>query len=267
MRQIKSYGDTELIDLLSTGLSKSLKILKFEFKKFEIPTFVPNNSKGVLLINQEFKEILDRGNHYYSYDKEYTLIPVDISRQIEVITNQEIISKDNVTFRLSFFYEYVVRDVAKQIETFDLLNPVNIRAFLHNHAQVAIREAIAIFNSFELLEKRAEIEQIASEKIRTYLNDVGIELIGLSLKDMTFPKDIQDVFAKTLEEKVVSDAKLYSARAQVAAARALKNASDITSGDKDIKFIRLLETLEKMAQKGRRTFVLSDLINDVIEKN
>jgi hypothetical protein len=76
---------------------------------------------------------------------------------------------------------------------------------------------------------------------------------------MTFPKAIQDLFAKNLEASIRAQADLENARTQVAAARALKNASELMKGDENIKFVQFMETITKIAEKGKHTFVIGDV--------
>ena len=45
----------------------------------------------------------------------------------------------------------------------------------------------------------------------------------------------------------------------MAAARALKNASELMRDDDNIRFVQLLETVTKVAEKGKHTFVIGDL--------
>ena len=86
----------------------------------------------------------------------------------------------------------------------------------------------------------------------------------MTLRDVTFPKQIQDLFAKQLEAKIRAKADLENARTQVATARTLKNASELMKGDENIKFVQLLETITKIAEKGKHTFVIGDLAQNAV---
>lgn len=57
------------------------------------------------------------------------------------------------------------------------------------------------------------------------------------LKELSFPKAIQDLFARQLEAKMRSKAALENARTTVATARALKNAAELVKGDENMKSI------------------------------
>lgn len=79
------------------------------------------------------------------------------------------------------------------------------------------------------------------------------------IRDLTFPKSIQDLFTKHLEAKIRSRSELENARTAVATARALKNASELMKDDENIKFFQILETINKIAEKGKHTFMIGDL--------
>ena len=95
----------------------------------------------------------------------------------------------------------------------------------------------------------------------------GVEVTKLMLRDITFPKNIQDLFAGQLAAKIRGKADLENARTAVATARALKNATELMKGDENIKFVQLLETITKIAEKGKHTFVVGDLSQTIGLKN
>lgn len=90
------------------------------------------------------------------------------------------------------------------------------------------------------------------------LNNSGIEIQQLILRDITFPKMIQDLFSKQLEAKIRAKSDLENARTTVATARTLKNTADLVKDNDNIKFFQYLETLAKIASTGKHTFVIGD---------
>ena len=91
------------------------------------------------------------------------------------------------------------------------------------------------------------------------VSELGVTIEQAQLKDLTFPKSIQDLFAKHLEAKIRAKSDLENARTAVATARALKNASELMKDDDNIKFFQFIETITKIAEKGRHTFMIGDL--------
>jgi hypothetical protein len=62
-----------------------------------------------------------------------------------------------------------------------------------------------------------------------------------------------------MESKLLTEIELEKARTSVATARALKNAADILSSNDNIRFLKTLETIEKVSKTGRHNFAFNDL--------
>ena len=110
-----------------------------------------------------------------------------------------------------------------------------------------------------LNEKRNELTEFKTEEMEKQVSELGVTIEQAQLKDLTFPKSIQDLFAKHLEAKIRAKSDLENARTAVATARALKNASELMKDDDNIKFFQFIETITKIAEKGRHTFMIGDL--------
>lgn len=227
--------------------------------------FVSPNEVGYLYRKNRLEQKLGAGIYdYFDYQKFLRLINLPTTNRIQTIVNQEVLTKDNVALRFSFFVEYKISDTDKFIEHSDgFANPYNVfyqpEQFIQNLSQVYVRRVISEIESEELNEKRNEILTEIPAELQKELNVCGIEIVRLLIKDLTFPKSIQDLFAKQLEAKIRAKSDLENARTQVATARTLKNAAELMKNDENIKFIQLLETITKIAEKGKHTFVIGDL--------
>lgn len=92
--------------------------------------------------------------------------------------------------------------------------------------------------SEQLNEKRAEIEDLRSEAIDAELGSIGVAIEMAGLRDVTFPKNIQDLFARQLESKIRARSDLENARTAAATARAFKNAAELMQGDGNVRFFQ-----------------------------
>lgn len=122
-----------------------------------------------------------------------------------------------------------------------------------------IRNRIAALDSEVINEKRAELTDFELPDVQASVRDLGVVIERIDLRDLTFPKPIQDLFARQLEAKIRSKADLENARTAVATARAIKNASELMKDDDNIRFFQMLETITKIAAKGKHTFVVGDI--------
>lgn len=223
------------------------------------------NTTGYLFTDHRFDKELPAGNYtFWGPKKRIEVFILPETSKLLTITNQEVLSKDNIALRFSFNVLYRIEDGKRFLSKFSLDNPVESIIYeaeqrLLNVIQVHIRNKIAGMDSEELNEKRGEIADFNMQAIEQTVAEFGITIEEITLKDMTFPKAIQELFAKHLEAKIRAKADLENARTAVATARALKNAAALLKEDGNIKFFQLLETINKIAEKGKHTFMIGDI--------
>jgi regulator of protease activity HflC (stomatin/prohibitin superfamily) len=206
----------------------------------------------------------------WDYRNRTELFTLSEASKLLTIVNQEVLTKDNIALRFSFNVIYKITDGQKFLGKFAL--DKNISAIIHeaeqrlyNIVQLYIRNKIIELDSESLNEKRNELTDFKSEEMVKKISEFGITLEQAQLRDLTFPKSIQDLFAKHLEAKIRAKSELENARTAVATARALKNASELMKDDDNIKFFQVIETITKIAEKGKHTFMIGD-INQLIKK-
>jgi regulator of protease activity HflC (stomatin/prohibitin superfamily) len=234
-------------------------------KKYQVKP----NTIGYLYRNHAFEKKLTPG--YYKiadFNNRTELFVLPLSNKMISITNQEVLTKDNIALRFSFNITYRITDGEKFLSKFALDKPVHsiiseAEGQVYNTIQIIIRNKISGFESETLNEKRVELTECKTEEMEKLVSEFGITLEQVQLRDITFPKSIQDLFARHLEAKIRAKADLENARTAVATARALKNASEIMKDDDNIKFFQMLETITKIAEKGKHTFVIGDIQNSI----
>jgi regulator of protease activity HflC (stomatin/prohibitin superfamily) len=234
-------------------------------KKYEV---LPNEN-GYLYRANKLEKVLEPGIYtMWDWKNEMKLVRLNLVRRFIQIINQEILSKDNIAFRLSFFVSYKIIDGEILLANVDHSKYFmgDIEIMIHNLSQVQIRNVLSELDSETINETRNELKEFNLVEINQGLENYGVEVEFIQIKDITFPKNIQDLFSKSLEAKIKSKTDLENARTAVAAARALKNASEIMKDDDNIRFIQMLELLSKAAEKGKHTFMIGD-INQSILKN
>ena len=230
-------------------------------KKFQVRA----NTEGYLFKKNEFDRKLTAGIYkLWDWKNELEVVILPTTSRLLNITNQEVLTKDNISFRFSFYLLYKIVDGKKFLDNFFVDGN---SSFMINQAeqhiwtlaQLHVRNIIVNYESEELNEKRSELTGLHKEKLNKQLEKYGVEIEEMELKDLIFPKSIQELFAKHLEAKVRARADLENARTAVATARTLKNASELMKNDDNIRFFHMLEALSKVAEKGKHTFMIGDL--------
>lgn len=228
---------------------------------------VAPNHVGYLFRKNRFDVKLEPGIYrFFDPLEEMHVVSLPTTVKIQNVVNQEVLTQDNIALRFSYFIEHRIADPDKYVTRFDIHATANsfvtsyeAEQLLHSLTQVYLRDLISQVASETLNDRRAELLNVVPDALQRELADYGIELVRLMLRDVTFPKTIQDLFARHLEAKIRAKADLENARTAVASARALKNAAELMKDDENIKFFQLLETITKIADKGRHTFVIGDL--------
>jgi regulator of protease activity HflC (stomatin/prohibitin superfamily) len=226
---------------------------------------VKPNTTGYVFRNNVLGEKLNPGVYkYFDWKNQLEFICLPATNKLLTITNQEVLTKDNIAFRFSFYLIYKITDGEKFLSNFSLDKPVNAIVYevdqrIWTFAQLHIRDILSAFESEELNDKRQELKGLKIEILNKKLTALGVEVEDMEIKDLTFPKSIQDLFSKHLEAKIRAKSDLENARTAVATARTLKNASELMKGDENIKFFQLLETISKIAEKGKHTFMIGDM--------
>jgi len=220
---------------------------------------------GFLYRNNVFEKKLSSGFYKIKDTDDTTeLFSLPETKKLVTVINQEVLSKDNIALRFSFYYLYKIVDGEKFLSNFTLDREVpyiinEAERLISNILQQFIRNIIANMDSETLNEKRNEITDFKNEEMERHVSEFGVEIEQALLRDITFPKSIQDLFAKHLEAKIRAKAELENARTTIATARALKNASELMKDDDNIKFFQWMETITKIADKGKHTFVIGDI--------
>lgn len=225
---------------------------------------VPPNYVGYLFRKNRFDVKLEPGIYrFFDPLEEMHVSLLPTTTKIQNVVNQEVLTADNIALRFSYFIEYRIGDPDKYMARFEVrrysTESLEAEQLLHSLTQVYLRDLISKVASEDLNDRREELLNVVPETLRRELADYGLELVRLMLRDVTFPKPIQDLFARHLEAKIRAKADLENARTTVATARALKNAAELMKDDENIKFFQLLETITKIADKGKHTFVFGDL--------
>jgi regulator of protease activity HflC (stomatin/prohibitin superfamily) len=227
-------------------------------QKIEKEFQVRPNQIGCLFKNNQLESLLKAGIYKYEDENnELAFLAIStVSKNVRVL-NQDVLSKDNIALRFSYFLNYYIENVELLLQKIDLSQALNqnneyyifpqIEVRLNNLAHLHIRRLISSIESEELNEKRNEIADFKNEALIQEVASFGVCLESAFLRDLTFPKNIQDLFAKQLEAKIRAKADLENARTTVATARALKNASELVKDDDNIRFFQFLETINKIA--------------------
>ena len=140
------------------------------------------NQIGCLYKRNKFQKKLDPGIYkFFDFQKEIDVVIIPTISKIITVTNQEVLTKDNISLRISYLVEYQITNSDIFVGKFNLFtnsfNPLHehfiyeVEVVIHNLSQVYLREAIATIESQEINEQRNAILNAIPESLQNKLNN------------------------------------------------------------------------------------------------
>lgn len=163
---------------------------------------------------------------------------VDIRPRTVTVPAQEVLSKDGVSIKMSLLVRFRVLDPRKA-----LMSAESYGDQLYASAQVALRELVSGGTMDEILSHRGDIDARLVDAVRPGADELGVELLSISIKDIMFPGPLKEAFAQTARAKQEGMARLERARGESAALRNLANASRMMDANPRLYELRLLHAL------------------------
>ena len=154
------------------------------------------------------------------------------------VPGQEVLSSDGVTLKVSLAARYRVADPAVAINEVQ-----DYSASLYLELQLALRRIIGDTPIDELLATRQEIGKRLLAETHSKVGELGIELLGVEVKDVLFPGALKKILAQVVEARQEGLATLERARGETAALRNLANAARLVERNPNMMQLRLLQML------------------------
>lgn len=184
-----------------------------------------------------FSETLEPGQHWY-VPLFTTIRTIEVRPRIVTIPGQEVLSADGVSLKVSLAanFEVVNPNVA--------VNDVqDYEGTLYLHLQLALREIIGGQSADALLENRGEIGGRLQAMTEAKIQEIGLRLITVDLKDIMFPGQLKQLFAQVVAAQKEGQAALERARGESAALRSLANAAKLLENNPALMQLRLIQAV------------------------
>ena len=205
--------------------------------------------RGILFTMGRYTSIMDPGWRivvpiFQSYQK------VDIRTKAVDLSDQEAMTKDNVSIKVSAVIYYKVSNAAKVI-----LEVENFYWAISNLAQTTMRNVVGEADLDYLLSKRDEIAHKIEEIIRPQAEGWGIEVISVELKDIKLPESMVRTMAKQAEAEREKRANIINSEGEVVAAQNLSKAAETLSKSPGALHLRTLNSINDIASDQSNTVV------------
>jgi regulator of protease activity HflC (stomatin/prohibitin superfamily) len=191
------------------------------------------------------------------------MVKVSLRTLVMDVPPQDVITKDNISVKVNAVLYFRVVDSAKAI--------VEVENFLFATSQLSqttLRSVVGQAELDEILSERDRINNQLQTIIDEHTDAWGIKVIGVELKDVDLPVDMQRAIARQAEAERERRAKVINAEGEFQAAARLAEAATKIEGHPVAVQLRFLQTLVEVAAENNSTMIFPvpiDLFTPFIE--
>lgn len=192
--------------------------------------------RGVLFKDGRVHRVLGAGPHR-RFGRGFALRRVDVRPWIVSVPTQEIPTADGLTVRVTVVGRARVVDPVVFVTAAQ-----DVYESLYLNAQIATREIMAATTVDQLVSARQGLGDALTAAVRG-VDEFGLTLERLELKDVIFPAEIKKAQAEVVVARAQGLAALERARGETAALRNLANAAALLKDNPALLQLRLVQQL------------------------
>lgn len=179
-----------------------------------------------------------------------TAVTVSLRTVVMDVPSQDIITRDNVSLKVSAVVYFKVLDPKAAI-----VGVENYYYATSQMAQTTLRSILGEVTLDELLADREKLSQRLREIIDHSTEPWGIEVTSVELKSVDLPEQIQRAMGKQAEAEREKRAKIIAAEGELMASQQLLEAANKISENPTAIQMRYLQTLAEIATEKNSTIV------------
>ncbi|PIR82289.1 hypothetical protein COU20_03195 [Candidatus Kaiserbacteria bacterium CG10_big_fil_rev_8_21_14_0_10_59_10] len=184
---------------------------------------------------------------------------IDLRTITQDVPAQDIITKDNIPVRVdAVLYFRVVDPIKAVVEVQDYMDATS------QISQTSLRSVTGNAAFDELLSERDKVNEHLHKTIDVATDAWGIKVMGVELKHVEIPEQMQQAIAKQAEAERIRRAKIILAEGEFQAAQKLKDAAVVLEGSP--MTLRYLSTLNEVAREKGSTILFPVEMLGAIEK-
>jgi regulator of protease activity HflC (stomatin/prohibitin superfamily) len=191
------------------------------------------------------------------------MIKVDLRIVTLTVPPQEVITRDNVTIKVTAVIYFYVVDPAAAV-----VNVMNFMQATTQIGQTTLRNVLGQSELDELLAQRNKINRELQAIIDEHTERWGVKVTAVEIKDVELPATMQRAMAKQAEAEREKRAKVIHAQGELQASAQLAEAAAVIASQPSALQLRFLQTLTEIAVEKNSTIVFPlpiDLIQPMLE--
>jgi len=178
------------------------------------------------------------------------MVKVDLRVVTMEVPPQDVITKDNVTVKVSAVIYFRVVD--PQASVVKVVNHIHATSQI---AQTTLRNVLGQSELDELLAKREKLNEVLQGIIDQHTDPWGIKVSTVEIKDIELPETMRRSMAAQAEAERERRAKIIHAEGEFQASTTLAKAADIIAKEPVTLQLRYLQTLTEIATERNSTII------------
>lgn len=192
--------------------------------------------RGLKYRKGKFVGVLNAGR-YWIFSRSTTVKKIDVRPKFISVPGQEVLSADSVTLKVSVTARYEIVDSNLAVNKIE-----NYTEAFYAIVQLAIRDIIGSMKIDDILEQRATLNQKLMELTVSKVEELGMKIQLIGIKDIMFPGELKKMFTRVVEAQKEGLAALERARGETAALRNLANVAKVLEDNPALMQLRALQS-------------------------
>jgi len=182
----------------------------------------------------------------------------DIRITVAAVTPQDLITKDNVSVKVTAVVYYRIVEAEKA-----LLSVQDYRAAIDQLAQIVLRSTIGQHELDQLLSEQEKLNKVISSVIEERTREWGVKVDHVEIRSVDLTPDMIRAMAQQAEAERGARARITTAEGEKKAAQALAEAAKILSTEPAAITLRTLATLKEIGAE-QNTVIVFPIAQDTL---
>src|SRR6266496_5593362 len=178
------------------------------------------------------------------------MVKVDLRIVTLTVPPQEVITRDNVTIKVTAVLYFYVVDPTQAV-----VNVMNFMQATTQIGQTTLRNVLGQSELDELLSQRNKINRDLQTIIDEHTERWGVKVTAVEIKDVELPATMQRAMAKQAEAEREKRAKIIHAQGELQASAQLAQAAQVIGSQPATLQLRYLQTLTEIAVEKNSTII------------
>jgi regulator of protease activity HflC (stomatin/prohibitin superfamily) len=200
-------------------------------------TIIYPYQQGLHYKDGQLNGLLTSGRHRY-FGKRSRIDVHDVRKQALSVNGQEILTKDNVSLRVTLvgYYQIVDLELAERLSS-------SYVSDIYSLAQLALRKAVGGVTVDEFLAEKSQLDESIMTTLAQKGEALGLSITDVAVLDVMLPANLKKAYSGVLEAQKEAQKNLEKARGEQAVLRSLANSAKLYQENPSLLQARVIQAL------------------------